>query len=192
MCTPRELTRRWLTGTLIGSVLLIAATGCQASTPSTPGSTMTNRTSETPALPKDEGARKAFVRKMMMDQAVVLLKASGLKYTSAQFTVPYAFDDDKAQSGTVLINFQPCTDQQAQAMTTAIWANGWKKGTISHQVNVLKGPLYLQWGQGKSGCSFRMTTVNVYQHMEMTDDIEIVPELAPFKAHWLIPALLDS
>jgi hypothetical protein len=182
MSTPRPLTLRWLAGALIGSVLLVAATGCMSSTPDPQGSTMTNRTAEMPALPQDPAKAEAAVRKMMMDEAVVLLKASGLKYTSAQFHVPTAFDDDKAQSGTVLIKFKPCTDQQAQAMTTAIWANGWKKGTISHQVNVYKGPLYLQWGQGYSGCDFRMTTVNIYQYLPGIKDIELVPELAPFKA----------
>jgi hypothetical protein len=30
-----------------------------------------------------------------------------------------------------------------QAMTAAIWANGWAQGGISHGVNVHKGPLYL-------------------------------------------------
>jgi len=142
---------------------------------------MTNRTAEMPALPKDADARKAFVRKMVMDEAVVLLKASGLKYTYAQFDVPIASDDDNAQNGDLLIQFRACSDQQAQAMTTAIWANGWKKGVISHQVNVYKGPLYLQWGIGHDGCDFRMTTVDISQHMTMTDDIEVVPELAAFK-----------
>jgi hypothetical protein len=70
-----ERALRWLTGALIGSVLLIAATGCI--TPDPQGSTMTNRTAEMPALPKDAGARKAFVRKVIMNQAVMLLKASG-------------------------------------------------------------------------------------------------------------------
>jgi len=182
MNSPRPLTRRRLTGALIGAALLIGATGCQSSTPDPQGSTMTNRTAEMPALPQDPHSAEAAVRKMMMDEAIVLLKASGLKYTAAQFDVPTAFDDDKAQSGDVLIQFRPCSDQQTQAMTTAIWANGWKKGVISHQVNVYKGPLYLQWGQGKGGCDFRMTTVNIYHYLPGIKDIEVVPELAPFKA----------
>jgi hypothetical protein len=182
MTSPRPVTLRRLTVALISSVLLITATGCMSSTPDPQGNTMTNRSAQMPALPKDADARKAFVRKLLMDQAVLLLKASGLKYTYAQFDVPIAFDDDNAQSGTVLIKFQPCTDQQTEAMTTAIRANGWTKGVISHQVNVRKGPLYLQWGQGKSGCEFTMTTVNISQHMEKTDDIDVVPELAAFKA----------
>jgi hypothetical protein len=183
MTSPRALTLRRLAGALIGSALLIAATGCQASTPPNPGSTVTNQTAEMPALPKDPAARKAFVRKMMMNEAVVLLKASGLKHTYAQFDVPIASDDEDAQNGDVLIQFRPCSDQQAQAMTTAIWANGWTKGVISHQVNVRKGPLYLQWGIGHEGCDFRMTTVNISQHMPMTADVDVVPELAAFKAH---------
>jgi len=182
MSSPRPLTLRRLTGALIGSVLLIASTGCQASTPPTPGSTMTNRNAEMPALPKDADARKAFVRKMMMGEAVPLLKASGLRFTYAQFDVPIASDDDNAQNGDLLIRFRLCSDQQTQAMTAAIWANGWKKGVISHGVNVYKGPLYLLWGKGKAGCDFRMTTVNISQHMTMTADVDVVPELAAFKA----------
>ena len=103
---------------------------------------------EMPDLPKDEDAAKAVVRKMLMDEAIVLLKASGLKYTAAQFDVPISFDDDNAQNGDLSIQFQPCSDGQVQAMTDAIWANGWQQGSISHGVNVRKGPLYLQWGKG--------------------------------------------
>jgi len=40
-----------------------------------------------------------LAREMMMDQAIVLLEASGLKHSAARFNVPTAFDDDKAQSG---------------------------------------------------------------------------------------------
>jgi hypothetical protein len=143
---------------------------------------MTNRTAEMPALPQDPHSAEAAVRKMMMDEVVLLLKASGLKYTNAQFDVPTAFDDDKAQSGDLLIQFRPCSDQQAQAMTTAIWANGWKQGVISHGVNVYKGPLYLLWGKGKDGCDFSMTTVNIYHYLPGIKDITNVPELDAFKA----------
>jgi hypothetical protein len=145
---------------------------------------MTNRTAEMPALPQGEDAGKAFVRKMMMDQAILLLKASGLKHTYAQFDVPIASDDEDAQNGDLLIQFRPCTDQQTQAMTTAIWANGWTKGVISHGVNVRKGPLYLLWGKTAAGCELTMTTVNISQHMPMTTaDVDVVPELAAFEAH---------
>ena len=171
-----------LAAALIGAALLLGGTGCQASTPPTTGSTVTNRTAEMPPLPEDPDAAEAAVRKMMMNEVVLLLKASGLRYTYAQFDVPTAFDDDKAQSGDVLIQFRPCSDQQTQAMTAAIWANGWKEGVISHGVNVRKGPLYLLWGKGKPGCDFRMTTVNIYHYLPGTKDIEVVPELAAFKA----------
>lgn len=67
-------------------------------------------------------------------------------------------------------------------MTAAIWADCWEKGSISHALNVRKGPLYLQWGSGYDGCRFEITTVNVSQHMRMADDSTTVPELAGFKA----------
>ena len=95
--------------------------------------------------------------------------------------MPTAFDDDKAQSGELSIQFQPCTDAQEQAMTDAIWANGWQKGSISHGVNVRKGPHYLLWGNMADGCIFEMTTMDVTQHLRITDDITNVPELAAFK-----------
>jgi len=55
-------------------------------------------------------------------------------------------------------------------------------GSISHGVNVRKGPRYLLWGKGSGGCDFRMTTGNISQHLRITDDIAVVPELAAFKA----------
>lgn len=67
-------------------------------------------------------------------------------------------------------------------MTATIRANGWEQGGISHGVNVHKGPLRLQGGKIFAGCRFRMTTVNISQHLKITDDITRVPELADFKA----------
>jgi hypothetical protein len=179
MTSPRKLATALITATL-----LITATGCTSSTPDLQGSTVTTRNAEMPPLPQDQDAAKAVVRKMMMKEAIVLLKASGLKYSYAQFRVPFApYTDNNAQNGDLLIQFQPCTDQQAQAMTAAIWANGWEQGSISHGVHVRKGPLDLHWGNDYGGCDdFRMTTVNISQHMRITDDITHVPELAAFKA----------
>ena len=178
MTSPRKLATALITATL-----LITATGCTSSTPHPQRSTMTTPNADMPPLPEDQDAAKAVVRTMMMKEAIVLLKASGLKYTYAQFDVPISYDDDNAQNGDLLIQFQPCTDQQAQAMTAAIWANGWEQGSISHGVHVRKGPLDLHWGNDYGGCDdFRMTTVNINQHMRMTDDIANVPELAAFKA----------
>jgi len=172
-----------LAAALIGAALLITAAGCQSSTPDPQGSTVTTRNAEMPPLPEDQDAAKTVVRTMMMKEAIVLLKASGLKYTYAQFDVPLApYTDNNAQNGDLLIQFQPCTDANTQAMTAAIWAHGWEQGSISHGVNVRKGPLFLLWGNGSDGCRFRMTTVNINQHMRMTDDIANVPELAAFKA----------
>jgi hypothetical protein len=174
---------RQLATALIIATLLITATGCQSSTPDPQGSTVTTQNAEMPPLPENPDAAKAVVRTMMMKEAIVLLKASGLKYTYAQFDVPLApYTDNNAQNGDLLIQFQPCTDQQAQAMTAAIWANGWEQGSISHGVHVRKGPLDIQWGNGYGGCRFRMTTVNISQHMRITDDTTHVPELAAFKA----------
>ncbi|MDQ1537038.1 MAG: hypothetical protein QOE58_1431 [Actinomycetota bacterium] len=34
---------------------------------------------------------------------------------------------------------------------------------ISHDVNVHKGPLYLQWGNGSDGCRLQIATVNISQ-----------------------------
>ena len=178
MTSPRQLAIALITVTL-----LITATGCQSSTPHPQGSTVTTSNAEMPPLPEDQDAAKAVVRTMMMKEAIVLLKASGLKYTYAQFDVPEAaYTDNNAQNGDLLIQFQPCTDANTQAMTAAIWAHGWEQGSISHGVNVRKGPLFLLWGNGSDGCRFRMTTVNINQHMRMTDDIANVPELAAFKA----------
>lgn len=167
---------------MIALTLLIAGTGCQSQTPDPQGSTMTTRNAQMPDLPKDEDAAKAIVRKMLMDEAIVLLKASGLKYTAAQFDVPIAHDDDNAQNGELSIQFQPCSDADVQAMTDTIRAHGWRPGSISHALNVRKGPLYLQWGNTADGCRFEITTVNISQHMRMTDDTTTVPELAGFKA----------
>ena len=61
-------------------------------------------------------------------------------------------------------------------------ASGWAQGGVSHGVNVHKGPLYLQWGKGYSGCHFAMTTVNIRQYLPGISDVTRVPELAPFKA----------
>lgn len=177
MSSPRQLA-----AALIGVALMITATGCQASTPPTQGSTMTPRKSQMPHLPEDQDAAKAVVRAMVMKEAVMLLKASGLKFTYAQFTVPLSGDADNAQNGDLLITVQPCSDPQEQAMTAAIWANGWAQGGVSHSVNVHKGPLYLQWGNTIDGCRFWMTTVNISQHMRITADRTNVPELAAFKA----------
>ncbi len=177
MSSPRRLGMA-----LIGAALMISGTGCQASTPPTQGSTMTPRNSQMPHLPEDQDAAKAVVRAMVMKEAVVLFKASGLKFTYAQFDVPLSYDEDNAQNGDLLIKIEPCSDPQVQAMTAAIWANGWAQGGISHSVNVHKGPLYLQWGNTIDGCRFWMTTVNISQHMRITDGITNVPELAAFKA----------
>lgn len=173
---------RHLAAGMIALTLLIAGTGCQSNTPDPQGNTMNTSKAQMPALPEDQDAAKAVVRKMLMDEAIVLLKASGLKYTTAQFDVPIAHDDDNEQTGELSIRFQPCTDAQEQAMTDAIWAHGWEKGSVSHGVNVRKGPLYLLWGAGYDGCRFLMTTVNISQHMRITDDRRTVPELAAFKA----------
>jgi len=177
MTSPRHLAIALITVTL-----LITATGCQSSTPDPQRSTMTTPNADMPPLPEDQDGAKAVVRTMMMKEAIVLLKASGLKYTYAQFRVPETAYTDHAQNGDLLIQFQPCTDANTQAMTAAIWANGWEQGSISHGVNVRKGPLFLLWGNGSDGCRFRMTTVNISQHMRITDDITHVPELAAFKA----------
>jgi hypothetical protein len=134
-----------------------------------------------PDLPDDPVAAKAVVRKMMMDEAIVLLKASGLKYSGAQFDVPIAFDDGNTQNGYLSIQFLACSEGQVQAMTAAIWAHGWTQGSISHGVNVRKGPLYLLWCNGADGCRFDMTTVNISQEMPLTNDKSTVPELAAFK-----------
>jgi hypothetical protein len=177
MSTPRQVA-----AALIAATLLLAGTGCTSSTPDPQGSTMNTNKAQMPDLPEDPAAAEAAVRKMMMDQAIILLKASGLKHSAAQFNVPAAFDDDKAQSGELTIQFQPCTDAQEQAMTNAIWANGWEKGSISHGVNVRKGPLYLLWGIGKRGCRFDMTTVNIDHYLPGIKDTTNVPELADYKA----------
>ena len=173
--------RRLAAAVIAALTLLIAVTGCQSQTPDPQGSTMTTRNAQMPDLPKDGDAAKAIVRKMLMDEAGVLLKASGLKYTAAQFEVPFS-DSSNTQKGDLLIQFQPCSDQQVTAMTDAISAHGWTKGSVSHGVNVRKGPLYLLWGSGFDGCIFEMTTMDVTQHMRITDDITNVPELAAFKA----------
>src|ERR1035437_5893743 len=60
-------------------------------------------------------------------------------------------NDDNTQNGDPTIQFQPCSDVDVQAMTAAIWAHGWEQGSISHGVNVRKGPLYLQWGKVYGG-----------------------------------------
>jgi len=173
---------RPLAAALIGSALLITGTGCQASSPQTQGSTVKPRIAQMPTLPEDPNAAEAAVRAMLMKEATALLKASGLKYTRAQFGVPTSFNEDKAQNGELAIEFEPCSDQQVQAMTAAIWANGWAQGGVSHGVNVHKGPLYLQWGKGYSGCHFAMTTVNIRQYLPGIADVTRVPELVPYKA----------
>jgi hypothetical protein len=175
MSSPRRLA----IGLIAVTVLIgVTGTGCQSSPSEPQGSTVK---SQMPDLPKDEDAAKAVVRKMLMGEAIVLLKASGLKYSAAQFDVPISFDDDNTQNGDLSIQFQACSHGQEQAMTNAISANGWEQGSISHGVNVRKGPLYLQWGGGVDGCRFDMTTVNISQHLHITDDRTNVPELAAFK-----------
>lgn len=169
-----------LVAALIGAVLLVTGTGCQTDPPPDPGSTV--NTAQMPDLPDDPDAAKAVVRTMVMNEAIALLKATGLKYEAAQFRVPTSSDEDGAQNGDLLIEFAPCDDEQVQAMTAAIWANGWKQGGISHGVNVYKGPLYLQWGKTIDGCPLEITTVNISQRLRMTNDITRVPELAAFKA----------
>jgi hypothetical protein len=177
MSAPRQLVVA-----LIGVALLFGGTACQSSTPDPQGSTVKTQSAEMPTLPKDPDAAVAVVRKMLMDEAIVLLKASGLKYTKAQFDVPTSYDDDDTQNGDLAIVFDPCSDDQVNAMTAAIWAHGWEQGGISHGVNVHKGPLFLQWGKGIDGCLFEITTVNISQHLQITEDITRVPELAAFRA----------
>jgi hypothetical protein len=173
---------RTLAATLIGAALLVTGTGCQANPPATQGSTVTTGTAQMPDLPKDPDASEALVRTMMMKEAIVLLKTAGLKYTAAQFDVPSSYDEKGAQNGDLLIEFRSCTDEQVEAMTAAIWANGWQQAGISHGVNVRKGPLFLQWGIGYGGCRFEMTTVNISQYLPGIENIKNVPELAAFKA----------
>jgi len=175
---------RRLAVALIAATLLLAGTGCQSSTPHPQGSTMDTQSAEMPDLPDDPAAAKAVVRKMLMGEAIVLLKASGLKYSAAQFDVPFApYTDLNAQKGDLLIQFRACSHGQEQAMTDAIWANGWEQGSISHAAaHGRKGPLDLQWGNGADGWVFEMTTVNIRQELHVTDDRTIVPELAAFKA----------
>lgn len=167
---------------LIGVALLPGGTACQTSKPDSHGSTMQTQKAQMPALPDDEDAAKAVVRKMLMDEAIVLLKASGLRYTGAQFDVPISFDDGDTQNGDLSIQFKQCTDADVDAMTDAILANGWEQAGVSHGVSVSKGPLFFQWGNGADGCRFEITTVNISQHLAITDDRTRVPELAAFKA----------
>lgn len=162
------------------ALLLLGATACQTSTPDPPGSTMQTM----PDLPDDPRQARAVVRKMLMNEVIPLMKASGLKHTYASFGVSSMDDKD---SGGVGMSFDPCSPEQIQAMTKAIWANGWKQGSISHALHVRKGPLDIQWGKGYDGCTFSMSTDYVSQHLEITDD-HSVPELAEFKA----PALKSS
>ena len=173
---------RRLAAALIGTTLLLSGTACQSSSPQNQGSTVKPYNADMPALPKDPNAAEAAVSKMMMAEAVALLRASGLKYSAAQFDVQTAFDDEDAQSGDLLIVFRPCSVQQTQAMTDAIWAQGWAQGGVSDGVNVHKGPLYLQFGRGVDGCRFRMTTVNIKQYLPGIKDNTQVPELAAYEA----------
>ncbi len=174
---------RRLAAALIGSVLLISGTACGRSGPlSTQGNTVNSSNDQMPALPENPEAAEAVVRAMLMKEAIVLLKASGLKYTYAQFMVHSSGDDEQAQVGDLLITFRPCSDQQAQAMTAAIEADGWGDSGISHGVNVNKGPIHLLWGKGPRGGELSMTTVNISQYLPGIEDRTQVPELAAFKA----------
>lgn len=165
----------------IAVIFLFGGTACQA--PAQPqGSAVKTPKTEMPALPVDPDAAEAVVRKMLMGEAIVLLKATGLKYTRAQFGVPTSFDEDNAQNGELAIEFQPCSDGQVQAMTSAIRANGWENSGVSHGINVRKGPLNLQWGKNVDGCHFQITTVNIPRYLPGIKDITSVPELAAFKA----------
>lgn len=102
MSSPRRLA-----AASIGATLLIGAAGCQSSSPPTQGSTVKPYDTDMPTLPKDENAAKAVVRAMVMKEAIVLLKASGVKYTGAQFDVPISFDDDNnAKNGDLQIWFR--------------------------------------------------------------------------------------
>jgi hypothetical protein len=174
---------RHMVAAMVGVALLLGggATACQASKPDQ-GSTVTAQNAEMPDLPGDPDKAEAAVRKIVMDEAIVLMRASGLRYTEAQFDVPTSFDDDKAQSGDLMMDFDKCTDVDVKAMTAAIWAHGWKQAGISHGVNVYKGPLFLQWGKGQGGCRFWMSTVNIGQYLPGLEDITRVPELDVFKA----------
>jgi len=156
------------------ALLLLGATACQTSTPDPKGSPMQTM----PDLPDDPRAARAVVRRMLMDEVIPLMKASGLRYTYASFGV--ASMDDKDRGG-VGMSFDSCTDEHVQAMTAAIWAHGWKQGSISHALHVRKGPLDIQWAKGYGGCTFDMHTDYVSQHLEITAD-HGVPELAEFKA----------
>jgi hypothetical protein len=172
-----------LAAALIGLALLISGTACGGSPLSTRGNTVKSSNNQMPALPENPDAAEAVVRAIVMKEAIVLLKASGLKYTYAQFMVQTAFDDEHAQAGDLLIEFKPCTGQQAQAMTAAIEANGWGDSGISiHSVNVNKGPIHLLWGLGVDGGELTMTTVNISQYLPGIKDRTQVPELAAFKA----------
>jgi len=111
-------TRKLLAGVAALAVLLGGA-ACQASRTDQPGSTVTTNNADMPDLPKNPVAAEAAVRKLVMDEAIVLLKASGLKYTEAQFDLPTAFDDDNAQNGDLLMDFAKCTDADVQAMPTS-------------------------------------------------------------------------
>jgi hypothetical protein len=94
--------------------------------------------------------------------------------------------DDK-DSGGVGMSFDPCSPEQVQVMTKAIWAHGWTQGSISHGLHGRKGPLDIKWGNTIDGCMFDMHTDYVSQHLEITAD-HSVPELAAFKG----PALKSS
>jgi hypothetical protein len=124
---------RHLVAAMVGVALLLggSAAACQASKPDQ-RSTVTTQKAEMPDLPADPDAATAVVRKMLTDETILLLKASGLKYTGAQFDVPTSFDDDNAQSGDLSLSFDKCTDDDVRAMTAAIRATaGIKAGSAT-------------------------------------------------------------
>jgi hypothetical protein len=79
---------RRLAVAFVSATVTLAGAGCQFTSDSQ-GSSVKTQSAKMPDLPDDPVAAKAVVRKMLMDEAIVLLKAvSSQKYGKAQFDVP--------------------------------------------------------------------------------------------------------
>jgi hypothetical protein len=68
--------------------------------------------------------------------------------------LPIAYDDENAQIGDLSLHFAPCVDDQVQAMTSAVWADGWKQAGVSHGVNVRKGPSFFSGARDTTGATW--------------------------------------
>jgi len=117
---------RWLAAALVGVRLLITATACQSSTPHPQGSTVKTESAQIPSLPNDRDAARAA----------------------------YCLRRRERPDRRPIAALRAMRRRPGGAMTSAVWADGWKQAGVSHGVNVRKGPSFFSGARDTTGATW--------------------------------------